>query len=75
MNYIKPFEELEFYDDFMFGLVMQDKELCRKVLECLLGIKIKEINFPEPQKAFERSGLLKAEEERYNILVQIRSIQ
>ena len=53
MNYIKPFEELEFYDDFMFGLVMQDKELCRKVLECLMGIKIKEINFPEPQKVFE----------------------
>ncbi len=53
MNYIKPFEELEFYDDFMFGLVMQDKELCRKVLECLMGIKIKEISFPEPQKVFE----------------------
>ncbi len=53
MSYIKPFEELEFYDDFMFGLVMQDKELCRKVLECLLGIKIKEISFPEPQKVFE----------------------
>ncbi len=53
MSYIKPFEELEFYDDFMFGLVMQNKELCRKVLECLMGIKIKQISFPEPQKAFE----------------------
>ena len=53
MSYIKPFEELEFYDDFMFGLVMRDKELCRKVLECLMGIKIKQISFPEPQKAFE----------------------
>ena len=27
--YIKPYEELEFRDDFMFGKVMQDKELCR----------------------------------------------
>ncbi len=71
MKNIKPFEKLTFHDDFMFGLVMQDKEICRKVLECLMGIKIKKISFPEPQKAFERSGLLKAEEERYNILVQV----
>ena len=53
MRKIKPFEDLTFHDDFMFGLVMRDKELCRKVLECLMGIKIKEISFPEPQKAFE----------------------
>lgn len=32
---IKAFEELEFRDDFMFGCVMQDKELCHDVLECL----------------------------------------
>ena len=25
---IKPYEELGFRDDFMFGKVMQDKELC-----------------------------------------------
>ena len=53
MRKIKPFEDLTFHDDFMFGLVMQDKEICRKVLECLMGIKIKKISFPEPQKAFE----------------------
>ena len=53
MKNIKPFEKLTFHDDFMFGLVMQDKEICRKVLECLMSIKIKEISFPEPQKAFE----------------------
>ena len=53
MKNIKPFEDLTFHDDFMFGLVMQDTEICRKVLECLMGIKIKKISFPEPQKAFE----------------------
>ena len=32
----KSYEELQFTDDFMFGKVMEDKELCRDVLECLL---------------------------------------
>ena len=53
MKKIKPFEKLEFYDDFMFGLVMQDKSLCREVLECLLGIKIRHLEYAEPQKDFK----------------------
>ena len=53
MRKIKPFEKLEFYDDFMFGLVMQDKNLCREVLECLLGIKIRHLEYAEPQKHFK----------------------
>ena len=40
MHKIKPFEDLTFHDDFMFGLVMQDKEICREALECLLGKSI-----------------------------------
>ena len=32
----KRYEELTISDDFMFGKVMEDKGLCRKVLECLL---------------------------------------
>ena len=40
MKYIKPFEELTFHDDFMFGLIMQDIGICKEALECLLGIKI-----------------------------------
>ncbi len=42
----KAFEELIFSDDFMFGRVMQDEELCHDVLECLLQEpvgKLKEI--------------------------------
>ena len=53
MKKIKPFEKLEFYEDFMFGLVMQDKSLCREVLECLLGIKIRHLEYAEPQKHFK----------------------
>lgn len=33
---MKNYEELEFRDDFMFGKVMENRELCREVLECLL---------------------------------------
>ena len=32
----KRYEELTIADDFMFGKVMEDKALCREVLECLL---------------------------------------
>ena len=39
MNYnnAKPYEKQTFSDRFMFSKVMEDKELCKKVLECLLG--------------------------------------
>ena len=50
MSYIKPFEELCFYDDFMFGVVMQNKELCKEALECMLGFKIDHIEYSEPQR-------------------------
>ncbi len=33
---MKNYEKLCFRDDFMFGKVMEDPELCREVLECLL---------------------------------------
>ena len=47
MSYIKPFEELCFYDDFMFGVIMQDKDICREALECMLGFKIDRIEYSE----------------------------
>ena len=53
MNYIKPFEELCFYDDFMFGVVMQNKDICKEALECMLGFKIDYLKYVEPQKTIE----------------------
>ena len=50
MSYIKPFEDLCFYDDFMFGVVMQNKELCKEALECMLGFQIDHIEYSEPQR-------------------------
>lgn len=46
----KNYEELELKDDFMFGKVMQDRELCKKTLETLLEMPIKEIVSLEKQK-------------------------
>lgn len=43
MPMAKCYEELRFTDDFMFGKVMEDKELCREVLECLLGHPVGEL--------------------------------
>ncbi len=49
---IKPYEELEFRDDFMFGKVMQDKELCHDVLECMLQEPVGNLQEIETQKEF-----------------------
>ena len=50
---MKEFEELEFRDDFMFEKVMEDKELCREVLECLLQHPIGELTEVQTQKEFK----------------------
>ena len=46
----KPIEELTFTDDFLFGRVMQDPEICKGLLERLLEIKIDKIEYPTLQK-------------------------
>ena len=46
----KPFEELEFSDDFMFKKIMQNSEICIGVIERLLKIKVDHIEYPELQK-------------------------
>ena len=47
---IKPVEELRFTDDFMFCHVMKSPDLCKGVIERLLGIKVEKIEYPELQK-------------------------
>ena len=47
---IKPIEELTFTDDFMFGRIMQNPEICKGLLERLLEIKINKIEYPVLQK-------------------------
>ena len=42
---VKRFEELEIYDSFMFGKVMQNEKLCKRFLECVLEMQIAKIVF------------------------------
>lgn len=49
---IKPYDELEFTDDFLFCKIMQDTEICRKMLEILLKIKIERIELKNQQQIF-----------------------
>ncbi len=46
----KVYEELELSDDFMFAKVMRNKELCKELLEIIMGIPIADITYPEEQK-------------------------
>lgn len=48
----KKYEELTITDDFMFGKVMRDPERCRKLLEIILGFKIRKIVFLDDQDSF-----------------------
>lgn len=51
----KPIEKLTIADDFIFGKVLSDRHVCRRVLEALLGIKVGNIKFPVLQKALKPS--------------------
>ncbi|GFI49637.1 hypothetical protein IMSAGC020_00837 [Lachnospiraceae bacterium] len=50
---IRIWEELEIKDEFMFAKVMQDKRLCKMLLERLLQTKIKDIVYLEDEKAID----------------------
>ncbi len=52
----KRFEELEFKDDFMFGVIMRNPKYCKPFLETILGIKISHIEYPKPQETIDLSS-------------------
>lgn len=49
-NTNKTIHQLNLEDDFLFAKVMSDKEVCRKVLEQILGVSIREVSMPTAQK-------------------------
>lgn len=53
---LKPYEELEFRDDFMFGVTMSDPDLCHDVLECLLQIPIGHLSEISSQKELHETS-------------------
>lgn len=51
----KTFDELTIKDDFMFGAVMKNPDKCKAVLECILNIKIRKIEYPEIEKTIDKT--------------------
>lgn len=52
----KAYDDLNFTDDFMFGKVMEDLELCHDVLEVLLQRKIEKLVDTSLQKEFKSTS-------------------
>lgn len=52
-NIDKTIKELNLEDDFLFAKVMSNQEICRKVLEKILNIPIKEIVMPATQRTID----------------------
>ena len=55
MARIKEWEELTIRDNFLFQKVMHNKRLCMWLITKLLGIKVKDIIYPEAEKTVEAS--------------------
>ncbi len=49
----KPFDELTFADDGMFQTVMKDPEISAELVERLLDVRVKQVKYPELEKAIE----------------------
>lgn len=50
-NKAKTIQELNLKDVFLFGKVMSDAEICRRVLEKILNVPIAKVDFPVAQAA------------------------
>ena len=55
MGRIKEWEELTISDNFLFQKVMQNPKLCKRLVEKLLHIKIKNIVYPTAEMSIEES--------------------
>lgn len=83
MGKIKPWEELSFQDDYMFKRVMSHKRFCKRMLEKILRIEIRDIRYLEDEKtiktAYESKGIrldVYVEDDRntvYNVELQVRA--
>ncbi len=79
---IKPWEELTIRDDYMSKRVMRHKRICKKMIEKILRIQIRDIKYLEEEKTVKTSYVSKGirldvyvEDEKnsiYNIEMQVR---
>ena len=50
---MKSYDELQFRDDFMFGAVLKNADICKKIIEIVLDIEIERIEYIERQKTID----------------------
>jgi len=65
---VKRFEDLTFTDDFMFCKVMQNSDLCKRLIEMILADKIGKIAYISVQHNINASE--QAKSVRFDVLVQ-----
>ena len=53
MGKIKTWEELTICDNFLFLKVMQNKRICKRLIEKILGIRIRQISYPVTEKTID----------------------
>ncbi len=77
---IKAWEDLDITDDFIFSKFMQDKTICKEVLELLLLFEVEDIEYVEYQKSIDimhdAKGIsldvyVKGEDKVYNVEMQV----
>ena len=78
---VKPWEELTIADDYMFKLVMRHPKICKRLIEKILKIKIKHIEYLDDEKSlkFRYSGkgirldvYVEGDDTIYDIEMQVR---
>lgn len=68
MNRIKTINELTIKDNFMFGAVMCNEEICREFLEMVLGFSIEQVTVCKVQRCIEEVKVNRELGGRYMIL-------
>ena len=77
----KTLQELTIKDNFMFGAVMMDEDICKELLELILGFKISSVTVSReksivyrPEYKGIRLDVIAADEDRthYNVEMQVR---
>ena len=54
----EKWSELRISNDFLFGKVMRNQTVCKKLIELILDIQIDHIEYPENQKVIDLTATL-----------------
>ena len=50
---LKALEDVTIQDNFLFGTLLKDPEICREILQRILGVPIGSIRYPEAEKTID----------------------